>query len=64
MNFKDYFFILTLFSILLLAILSPSSQPEFLEINIEEEKALDKWFLKTCSLRPVRENTADCQIQK
>jgi hypothetical protein len=37
MNFKDYFFILTLFSILLLAILSPSSQPEFLEINIEEE---------------------------
>jgi len=37
MNFKDYIFILTLFSILLLAIKSPSSKPEFLEVCIEEE---------------------------
>ena len=37
MNFKDYIFILTLFSILLLAIKSPPSKPEFLEVHIEEE---------------------------
>tara|TARA_Y100001972_G_scaffold31585_1_gene38881 strand:+ start:124 stop:672 length:549 start_codon:yes stop_codon:yes gene_type:complete len=37
MNFKDYIFIFTLFSILLLAIKSPPSKPEFLEVHIEEE---------------------------
>ena len=37
MNFKDYIFIFTLFSILLLAIKSPPSKPEFLEAHIEEE---------------------------
>jgi len=37
MNFKDYIFILTLFTILLLAILSPTSKPEFLEVCVEEE---------------------------
>ena len=37
MNFKDYIFIFTLFSILLLAIISPTSKPEFLEVSIEEE---------------------------
>ena len=35
MNFKDYIFILTLFTILLLAILSPTSKPEFLEVCVE-----------------------------
>jgi len=37
MHFKDYIFIFTLFSILLLAIKSPSSKPEFLEVCIKEE---------------------------
>jgi len=37
MNFKDYIFIFTLFSILLLAIKSPPLKPEFLEVHIEEE---------------------------
>tara|TARA_Y100000592_G_C5357012_1_gene261694 strand:- start:136 stop:684 length:549 start_codon:yes stop_codon:yes gene_type:complete len=37
MNFKDYIFTFTLFSILLLAITSPTSKPEFLEVCIEEE---------------------------
>ena len=37
MNFKDYIFIFTLFTILLLAILSPTSKPEFLEVCVEEE---------------------------
>ena len=37
MNFKDYIFIFTLFSILLLVIKSPPSKPEFLEVHIEEE---------------------------
>ena len=37
MNFKDYIFTFTLFSILLLAIKSPPSKPEFLEVHIEEE---------------------------
>ncbi len=37
MYFKDYIFIFTLFSILILAIKSPPSKPEFLEVHIEEE---------------------------
>ena len=35
MHFKDYIFILTLFTILLLAILYPTSKPEFLEVSID-----------------------------
>jgi len=38
MNFKDYIFIFTLFSILLLAIKSPPSKPEFLEVSISIEE--------------------------
>ena len=38
MNFKDYIFIFTLFSILLLAIRLPSSKPEFLEVSISVEE--------------------------
>ena len=37
MNFKDYIFIFTLFSILLLAIKSPPLKPEFLEVSISIE---------------------------
>tara|TARA_Y100001938_G_C7917894_1_gene342894 strand:- start:180 stop:734 length:555 start_codon:yes stop_codon:yes gene_type:complete len=38
MNFKDYIFIFTLFNILLLAIMLPSSKPEFLEVSISVEE--------------------------
>ena len=37
MNFKDYIFTFTLFTVLLLAILSPTNKPEFLEVCVEEE---------------------------
>ena len=37
MNFKDYIFTFTLFTVLLLVILSPTNKPEFLEVCVEEE---------------------------
>ena len=47
MNFKDYFFILTLFSILLLAIKSPPSKPEFLEVSISIEEETPPIIVKS-----------------
>ena len=37
MNFKDYIFILTLFTILVTCYFIPTSKPEFLEVCVEEE---------------------------
>jgi len=47
MNFKDYIFIFTLFSILLLVIITPSSQPEFLEVSISIEEETPPIIVKS-----------------